>query len=126
MAGTLTIDTLKASSGVLATQNGMTGIAKAWINFNASTSTIKGSFNVGSITKNTTGDWTINFSTAMPNVNYALTGTANRYGSSGMAAMLVGQYDVVNPSVGYCRITIGWEPSGGLYDCENTSVVIHA
>mgnify|MGYP000388481891 CR=1 FL=1 len=33
MAGQLTIDTLKASSGVLATQNGMTGIAKAWVTF---------------------------------------------------------------------------------------------
>lgn len=126
MAGTLVIDTLKASSGVLATQNGMSGIAKAWINFNASTSTIKGSFNVTSLTKNTTGDWSINFTTAMPNVNYAMTGSTNRYGSSGLAAMLVGAYDTTNASTAYCRITIGWEPSGALYDCENTSVVIHA
>jgi hypothetical protein len=72
MAGQLTIDTLKASSGVLATQNGMTGIAKAWVNFNPSSGTvvINGSFNVGSVTRNAMGDYTVNFTTAMPNANY--------------------------------------------------------
>lgn len=69
MAGTLTIDTLKASTGVLATQNGMTGIAKAWVNFTGTT-TINGSFNVSSITYNGTGDYTVNFTTAMANANY--------------------------------------------------------
>lgn len=72
MAGQLTIDTLKASSGVLATQNGMTGIAKAWVNFNGNTATIRGSFNVGSITRVAQGVYTIAFSTAMPNANYVV------------------------------------------------------
>lgn len=69
------VTTLNSSSGVLATQNGMTGIAKAWVNFNgttASPSTIRDSFNVASVTKNGTGDYTINFTTAMPNANYAV------------------------------------------------------
>jgi hypothetical protein len=71
MAGTLTISTLKDSSGVLATQNGMTGIAKAWVNFNGTgTVAIRSSFNVSSITDNGTGNYTINFSTAMHNANY--------------------------------------------------------
>ena len=46
MAGQLTIDTLRASTGVLATQNGMTGIAKAWVNYNGSTQTVVGSYNI--------------------------------------------------------------------------------
>ena len=71
MAGQLTIDTLRAGSGVLATQNGMTGIAKAWVNFNGSTAAIRASFNVSSVTKNGTGDWSISFTTAMPDANYA-------------------------------------------------------
>jgi hypothetical protein len=71
---TATVTTLNAPSGVLATQNGMTGIAKAWVNFTGSaTPTIVGSFNVSSITYNTTGDYTINFTTAMPNANYVIT-----------------------------------------------------
>jgi hypothetical protein len=70
MAGSLTISTLKDSSGVLATQNGMTGIAKAWVNYNGSAQTVTGSFNVSSVTYVSTGNYTVNFTTAMPNANY--------------------------------------------------------
>jgi hypothetical protein len=80
MAGQLTIDTLRASSGVLATQNGMTGIARAWVNFNGSTASIRGSFNVSSITKNGTGDYLVNFTTAMPNTNYCIQKCDNERG----------------------------------------------
>ena len=75
MAGALTISTLNNDTGVLATQNGMTGIAKAWVNFNGTgTVAIRNSFNVSSITDNGTGYYTINFTTAMPNANYAVSG----------------------------------------------------
>jgi hypothetical protein len=78
MAGQLTVDTLRASSGVLATQNGMTGIPKAWVQFTGGTTpSINGSFNVSSITYNSTGDYTITFTTAMANTNYAVAGGAN-------------------------------------------------
>jgi hypothetical protein len=77
MAGALTIDTLNSSSGVLSISNGMTGVAKAWVNYNGSTQTIRASFNVGSVTRNGTGDYTVNFTTALPSVNYAVTGTHN-------------------------------------------------
>lgn len=84
MAGTLTIDTLKASSGVLATQNGMTGIAKAWVNFNGTNGTINGtSFNVSSVTRNGTGDYTITFTTAMANTYYSVGGNAMRNQANG-------------------------------------------
>jgi hypothetical protein len=77
MAGALTISTLKDSSGVLATQNGMTGIAKAWVNYKGTaTRGINGSFNVSSVTFNSTGNYTINFTTAMPNANYSCTSSA--------------------------------------------------
>ena len=70
MAGKLTISTLNDSSGVLATQNGMTGIAKAWVAYNSIAQTISNSFNVSSVTYNGTGDITVNFTTAMPNTTY--------------------------------------------------------
>ena len=74
MAGGLTISTLNDSSGVLATQNGMRGVAKAWVTFAGSTGVIYGtSFNVSSVTRNGTGDYTLNFTTAMPNTNYCWT-----------------------------------------------------
>lgn len=75
MAGGLTISTLNDSSGVLATQNGMSGICKAWVNFNGTgTVAIRSSFNVSSITDNGTGDYTVNFTTAMPDANYSVVG----------------------------------------------------
>jgi hypothetical protein len=48
------------------------GSAKAWVNFNGSTAVIRSSHNVGSITKTGTGNYTINFSTAMPDANYSV------------------------------------------------------
>jgi hypothetical protein len=82
MAGALTISTLNNDTGVLSVQNGMTGIAKAWANFDGTLSspiTPRASFNIGFITKNGTGDYTVNFTTAMPNANYAtMLGYANQ------------------------------------------------
>jgi hypothetical protein len=78
MAGALTISTLNDSSGVLATQNGMTGIAKAWVNFDGTgTVAIRDSFNVSSITDNGTGNYTVNFTTALPNSNYSVAGSSS-------------------------------------------------
>jgi hypothetical protein len=83
MAGKVVVSTLNNDTGVLATQNGMTGIAKAWVNFNGTgTVAIRSSFNVSSITDNGTGDYTVNFTTAMPNANYAVSASAARNNAS--------------------------------------------
>lgn len=64
------------------TQNGT--LCRAWVNFNGvGTVAIRASFNVGSITDNGTGDYTVNFSNALPDANYAVAastvGTSNAY-----------------------------------------------
>jgi len=47
--------------------------ARAWVNFNGTgTVAIRASGNVTSITDNGTGDYTVNFTTAMPDANYAV------------------------------------------------------
>jgi hypothetical protein len=49
--------------------------ARAWVNFDGTgTPAIRASGNVSSITDNGTGDYTVNFTTAMPDVNYAAFG----------------------------------------------------
>jgi hypothetical protein len=73
MAGRVVVSTLNNDTGVLATQNGMTGIAKAWVYFTGTTGTINGSFNVSSVTRSGTGTYSLSFTTAMPNANYAIT-----------------------------------------------------
>ena len=46
---------------------------RAWVNFNGTgTVAIRASGNVSSITDNGTGDYTMNFSTSMPDVNYCV------------------------------------------------------
>lgn len=47
---------------------------RAWVNFNGTgTVAIRASGNVTSITDNGTGDYTVNFTTAMPDANFAST-----------------------------------------------------
>ena len=52
---------------------------RAWVNFNGTgTVAIRASFNVSSITDNSTGNYTVNFTTALADANYAVTiGTMN-------------------------------------------------
>ena len=46
---------------------------KAWVNFNGTgTVAIRASYNVTSITDNGAGDYTINFTTPMPDANYSI------------------------------------------------------
>ena len=55
--------------------------AKAWVLFNGTLSTPispSSSFNVSSITKNGTGDYTINFSTALADTSYVVQGSVGR------------------------------------------------
>jgi hypothetical protein len=49
---------------------------RAWVNFVGSTAAISGNGNVSSITRNAAGDYTINFTNAMPDANYAVTAWA--------------------------------------------------
>jgi len=49
------------------------GLAKAWVNFNGTgTVAIRQALNVSSITDNGTGNYTVNFTTAMADANYVV------------------------------------------------------
>lgn len=51
---------------------------RAWVNFDGTgTVTIRAAFNVSSITDNGTGNYTANFTNAMPDANYATIGTVS-------------------------------------------------
>jgi hypothetical protein len=86
----LTIDTssnLKFNSGYgsVATAYG----CRAWVNFNGTgTVAIRASGNVSSITDNGTGDYTVNFTTAMPDANYNVCGSVNGVGGNPLDEMV--------------------------------------
>ena len=59
------------------------GSAKAWVNFNGTgTVAIRRAFNVSSITDNGTGDYTVNFTNAMSDANFAAASNNNANGGS--------------------------------------------
>jgi len=81
MAGTLVANTINTDTGLFSTNNAYLGIAKAWVSFNGSANTIYSSFNISSITKNGTGQYVANISTAMSNTNYAVIASCSVVGS---------------------------------------------
>lgn len=85
-----TLATPTFNSAQLATVVGTAPLymARAWVNFNGTgTVAIRASANVSSITDNGTGDYTVNFTTAMSDVNYAVMG-ACRFGDSAAAGTM--------------------------------------
>ncbi len=73
MAGKIIADTLEHSTaGSVTTDYVVNGSAKAWVNFNATTTSARDSFNVSSITDNGTGIETTGFTSSMSNANYSL------------------------------------------------------
>ena len=73
--GTIVNGDINASAAIASTK--LTGVndAKAWVNFNGTgTVAIRGTpFNVSSITDHGVGDYSVNFSTAFADSNYAAT-----------------------------------------------------
>ena len=68
-----TLTTPNINSAQFATVSGTAPIypCRAWVNFNGTgTVAIRASGNVSSITDNGTGNYTVNFTTAMPDANY--------------------------------------------------------
>jgi hypothetical protein len=79
-------------------------LCRAWVNFNGTgTVAIRASFNVSSITDNGTGDYTVNFTNAMPDANYTMQATANfNAGISWIAA----PYQGTTPTASQFRIQL--------------------
>ena len=73
-----TLTTPNIDSAQVATVSGTAPLymCRAWVNFDALTTppTIRASGNVSSVTANGVGDYTVNFTTAMPDANYASMG----------------------------------------------------
>jgi hypothetical protein len=83
-----TLTTPNIDSAQFATVSGTAPLyaCRAWVNFNGTgTVAIRASGNVSSITDNGTGNYTVNFTTAMPDANYAIHTQANPVNSSGMS-----------------------------------------
>ncbi len=81
---------------------------RAWVNFNGTgTVAIRDSGNVSSITDNSTGDYTINFTTAMPDSNYAIIGSAQGVSGSDIVHFGANGYSgspTIAPATTNCKV----------------------
>ena len=117
------------SSGVVQMNSGYGSNAnaygcRAWVTFNGTgTVAILASGNVSSITDNGTGDYTVNFTTAMPDANYCYTGSIMQDSVGGNQGKTAGIY--TTPSSGSCRVTSGFmEGSPQFRDAERVFIAI--
>jgi hypothetical protein len=85
-------------------------MCRAWVNFNGtSTVAIRASGNVSSITDNGTGDYTINFTTAMTDTNFTVVGTTGSPAAAHGIFMLfkgtVGTFPATTSSIQIATVT---------------------
>jgi len=136
MAGIVVADTLQAdSTSTLVLKNGVANtpptvqdsagtqigtFCRAWVNFNGTgTVAIRASFNVSSITDNGTGDYTVNLTTAMSDVNYSAVYGAGE-GTAGSGARIAAQSGNTTTTQ---RVAIR-NLSNSLQDAEQVNVSI--
>lgn len=86
---TLRVDNITDTSGGSSSLS-VPGAAKAWVNFNGTgTVAIRAQLNVSSITDNGVGNYTVNFTTALPDTNYCVAGSADDIASSTLGTYFV-------------------------------------
>lgn len=77
------------TSGIVKLQsNGVTTNALAWVNFAGASGTRAASYNVSSVTRSSTGQYIVNFATALTDANY--TWSVNMYGLSSTNGYFMG------------------------------------
>tara|TARA_B110000503_G_scaffold126418_1_gene195006 strand:+ start:448 stop:828 length:381 start_codon:yes stop_codon:yes gene_type:complete len=103
---------------------------RAWVNFNGTgTVAIRASGGVSSITDNGTGNYTMNFTTAMPDVNYCVDLSANDVGTAGQTdnyaygTWLRGTNNAAY-TTSSLRIGLGYPINATLYDQSFVNVAI--
>lgn len=117
------------SSGQLSFNSGYGSSAKAygcraWVNFDGTgTVAIRGDGNVSSITDNGSGDYTVNFTTAMPDVNYAVKCSGGTVTANLSYQPVVG-YDYQTQATGSVRVSTRQNSSPNRQDVDSVSVAI--
>ena len=101
---------------------------RAWVNFNGTgVVSVIASGNVSSVTDNGVGDYTLNFTTPMPNTNYSISSGSTEYsdGSPVSASLrMSGGATTLLKSISAVRISTRSPFSAALLDTNNISVQV--
>ena len=127
-----TLTTPTINSAQVATVSGTAPLyfARAWVNFNGTgTVAIRTSGNVTSITDHGTGQYTINFTTSMPDASYALSGTGRATQSDANAQVISVVFsNTTAPATSSCRINttaMNDQNSRSLIDTDYVTAIFH-
>ena len=100
---------------------------RAWVNFNGTgTPAIRASGNVSSITDNGVGLYTINFTTAMPDVNYTIVGSSGTSAAAAYTAFVINVDGVgvrVAPTTSAFRMSTS-NITSTLYDSYDVNISV--
>ena len=97
-------------------------VCQAWVNFNGTgTVAIRDSYNVSSITDNGTGSYTVNFTNAMADTNYCLSGMSGI--TTGTTTWINQPFDTTAPATTSVRIGTCYG-NGSSIDSNLVSVAI--
>ena len=117
-----TLTTPNIDSAQFATVSGTAPLyaCRAWVNFNGTgTVAIRASGNVTSITDNGVGTYTVNFTNAMPDVNYAVIASGQSVGNNTIARVQPGTTNTTSAIRVVAQI-----PDNTFIDCEYFYVAI--
>ena len=113
---TLKVNAIQNTSGV------EQYLCKAWVNFNGTgTVAIRESGNVSSLTDNGTGNYSINFSTAMPDANYSIIAAKDNTSDRAASEIRI-QFNVQTTTSG--RVICIKDSSPFVYDENNINVAV--
>ena len=98
---------------------------RAWVNFDGTTTppSIRASGNVTNVTKNATGDYTINFTTAMSDANYSAVSSVGA-ASSTNATLICAKYAGTSTSASFRIQSTANTSTSTYYDLADISVQI--
>ena len=100
-------------------------MARAWVNFNGTgTAAIRASGNVTSITDNGTGDYTVNFTTAMTDVDYAACFGAKSPTTGTIDSINLQEHPTVAATTSAFRVVFFRQSTGAFIDRANGYVAI--
>ena len=117
MASELRVNTLKDAAGnnSIATSFVAGGSAKAHANYKqtSGSESVVGSFNVASVTDVSGGKFTVNFTSAMSNTNYAIATYARRDNDTDSSAHAITSNSTDTKTASACKFKTMYQDNGG-------------
>ena len=116
------------SNRIVKVNNGFGSLApiygiRAWMRYRGDTNALDGSANVSSVTDNATGDFTMNFTTAMSDANYAVIGEVG-YNDSSINTAITSSGTHQAPTTTTMRFCVGVNYNSSLSDERYISIAI--